>query len=226
MRPGHAVRQDERAGSGRKHDVHRPGREVLGDDGAQALRERRFGGDQGLFDVLAGVVARGKKELFVGVAGAAALADLGLDLLANLGFDGDGILLGSRDGHPFLLQVPVIIARRPLLTSRARLCPVRVLAVETSTLAGGVALLDGDRLRGEYLLDVRATHSERLMPAIDRLLADAGWAPGDLHGLADAAGPGSFAGLSIGMPAVKGLALALAIPIAPVPTRDALAARP
>jgi len=101
---------------------------------------------------------------------------------------------------------------------------VRVLAVETSTLAGGVALLDGDRLRGEYLLDVRATHSERLMPAIDRLLADAGWAPGDLQGLAVAVGPGSFTGLRIGLSAIKGLALALAIPIAAVPTLDAMAA--
>jgi tRNA threonylcarbamoyladenosine biosynthesis protein TsaB len=101
---------------------------------------------------------------------------------------------------------------------------VRVLAVETSTLAGGVALLDGDRVLGEYVLDVRATHSERLMPAIDRLLADAGLAPQALEGLAVAVGPGSFTGLRIGLSAVKGLALALRIPVAAVPTLDALAA--
>src|SRR5215470_19138995 len=98
------------------------------------------------------------------------------------------------------------------------------MAVETSTLAGGVALLDGERLVGEYLLDVRATHSERLMPTIDRVLADAGWKPGELDGLAVAVGPGSFTGLRIGLSAVKGLALALAIPIAAVPTLDAMAA--
>jgi tRNA threonylcarbamoyladenosine biosynthesis protein TsaB len=101
---------------------------------------------------------------------------------------------------------------------------VRVLAVETSTLAGGVALLDGDRVRGEYVLDVSATHSERLLPAIDRLMADAGWGPGDLEGLAVAIGPGSFTGLRIGLSAVKGLALALGIPVVGVPTLDALAA--
>jgi len=101
---------------------------------------------------------------------------------------------------------------------------VRVLAVETSSLAGGVALLDGERLLAEYLLDVRATHSERLMPAIDRVLADTGWSPGDVEGLAVAIGPGSFTGLRIGLSAVKGLALALAIPIAAVPTLDAMAA--
>ncbi|MBI3635072.1 MAG: tRNA (adenosine(37)-N6)-threonylcarbamoyltransferase complex dimerization subunit type 1 TsaB [Candidatus Rokubacteria bacterium] len=102
---------------------------------------------------------------------------------------------------------------------------MRILAVETSTPAGGVALLDGDRVVGEYLLDVRVTHSERLMPAIDRLLADAGWRPRDLQGLAVASGPGSFTGLRIGIAAVKGLGLALGIPIAAVPTLDALAAR-
>lgn len=107
---------------------------------------------------------------------------------------------------------------------RARLAAVRVLAVETSTLAGGVALLEGEHLRGEYLLDVRATHSERLLPAIDRLLADAGWGPADLQGLAVAVGPGSFTGLRIGLSTVKGLALALGIPVAAVPTLDAMAA--
>lgn len=101
---------------------------------------------------------------------------------------------------------------------------MRVLAVETSTLAGGVAVLDGDHVLGEYVLDVRATHSERLMPAIDRLLKDAGWAPADLEGLAVAVGPGSFTGLRIGLSAVKGLAIALGIPIAAVPTLDAVAA--
>ena len=101
---------------------------------------------------------------------------------------------------------------------------MRVLAIETSTLAGGVALLDGDRVRAEYLLDVSATHSERLMPAIDRVLADAGWRAADLQGLAVAVGPGSFTGLRIGLSAAKGLAFALGIPIAAVPTLDAMAA--
>jgi tRNA threonylcarbamoyladenosine biosynthesis protein TsaB len=101
---------------------------------------------------------------------------------------------------------------------------MRVLAVETSTLAGGAALLDDEAVVGEYALDVSATHSERLMGAIDRLLTDAGWTVRDLEGLAVAVGPGSFTGLRIGLSTVKGLALALAIPIAAVPTLDALAA--
>lgn len=101
---------------------------------------------------------------------------------------------------------------------------MRILAVETSTLAGGAALLDGERVLGEYTLNIQATHSERLMAAVDQLLQDCGWTLGDLEGIAVAIGPGSFTGLRIGVSAVKGLALALGIPVAPVPTLDALAA--
>lgn len=102
---------------------------------------------------------------------------------------------------------------------------MRVLAVETSTLAGGVALLDGDRLVAEYVLDVSVTHSERLMATVERALQDARWAAEDLQGLAVAIGPGSFTGLRIGVSTVKGLALALEIPVAAVPTLDGLARR-
>ena len=101
---------------------------------------------------------------------------------------------------------------------------MRLLAVETSTLAGGVALLDGERLVAEYLLDVGIAHSERLMAAVDRALVDARWSMRDLAGLAVAIGPGSFTGLRIAVSTVKGLGLALGIPIAAVPTLDAMAA--
>ena len=101
---------------------------------------------------------------------------------------------------------------------------MRVLAVETSTLAGGVALVDGDRLVAEYLLDVSVTHSERLLAAIDTVMADARWTPWDLQGLAVAVGPGSFTGLRVGLSTVKGLAWALGLPVAAVPTLDAMAA--
>ena len=101
---------------------------------------------------------------------------------------------------------------------------MRVLAVETSTLAGGVALVEGERLVAEYLLDVSVTHSERLLATIDHVLCDAGWTPRDVQGLAVAVGPGSFTGLRVGIGTVKGLALALGVPVAAVPTLDAMAA--
>ena len=102
---------------------------------------------------------------------------------------------------------------------------MKLLAVESATLSGGAAILDGDRLLGEITLNIAITHSERLLAAVDRLLADCGLAPADLEGLAVSVGPGSFTGLRVGVATVKGLAMALDLPIAPVPTLDALAAR-
>ena len=102
---------------------------------------------------------------------------------------------------------------------------MKLLAVESATLSGGVALLDGDRLLGEITLNIAITHSERLMSAVDRLLADCGLGPADLGGLAVSVGPGSFTGLRVGLATVKALAMALDLPVAPVPTLDALASR-
>ncbi|HTY80303.1 MAG TPA: tRNA (adenosine(37)-N6)-threonylcarbamoyltransferase complex dimerization subunit type 1 TsaB [Candidatus Bathyarchaeia archaeon] len=102
---------------------------------------------------------------------------------------------------------------------------MRLLAVESATLSGGAALLDGDRLLGEVTLNIAITHSERLLAAVDRLLADCGMAAADLEGLAVSVGPGSFTGLRVGLATVKGLSMALDLPVAPVPTLDALAAR-
>src|SRR6266700_7172400 len=102
---------------------------------------------------------------------------------------------------------------------------MKVLALESATLSGGAALVDGERLLGEVTLDVAVTHSERLMAAVDRLVADCGLSPHDLDGLAVSIGPGSFTGLRVGIATAKGLGLALDLPIAAVPTLDALAAR-
>jgi tRNA threonylcarbamoyladenosine biosynthesis protein TsaB len=100
---------------------------------------------------------------------------------------------------------------------------MRILALETATLAGSAAVLDGSRVVGESRLDITLTHSERLMAMVDRLLKDCGWSVSTLDGLAVSIGPGSFTGLRIGVASAKGLALALGVPVAAVPTLDALA---
>lgn len=108
-----------------------------------------------------------------------------------------------------------------------------ILAVETSTLTGSVALVEaplredgscgGEKILGERTLNLPGTHSERLMPSIDLLLQEASLSIGDLRGIAVAQGPGSFTGLRIGVSTVKGLAYALRVPVAGIPTMDALA---
>ena len=101
---------------------------------------------------------------------------------------------------------------------------MRLLALETATLAGGAALLEDGRLVGESRLNIKLTHSERVLAVVDRLLHDCAWEIASLRGLAVSIGPGSFTGLRVGAATAKGLALALDVPVAPVPTLDALAA--
>jgi tRNA threonylcarbamoyladenosine biosynthesis protein TsaB len=101
---------------------------------------------------------------------------------------------------------------------------MRILAIETATLAGGAALVEEGRVVGESVLNIAITHSERLMAVVDRLLQDCGWETRHLEGLAVSVGPGSFTGLRVGIATAKGLGLALGLPAAAVPTLDAMAA--
>src|SRR4029450_8544569 len=103
---------------------------------------------------------------------------------------------------------------------------MRLLALETATLAGGAALLDDGLLVGESRLNITLTHSERLMLIVDRLLQDCGWEAASLDGLAVSIGPGSFTGLRVGAATAKGLAPAREGPGAPVPPPGAPAATP
>lgn len=98
-----------------------------------------------------------------------------------------------------------------------------ILAMDTSTMVGGVALLKDGVIVGEHILNVRATHSERLMSSVEALMAAAGVNQGDLDAIACGIGPGSFTGVRIGVSACKAMAYALSIPIVSVPSLDALA---
>lgn len=98
-----------------------------------------------------------------------------------------------------------------------------VLGIETSTTQGGVAIIGEDRVLCETVLNVEVTHSERLLPAIDRALHDARISLEELGGIAVSIGPGSFTGLRIGLSTGKGLAFATGLPLVGVPTLEAMA---
>jgi tRNA threonylcarbamoyladenosine biosynthesis protein TsaB len=100
---------------------------------------------------------------------------------------------------------------------------IRVLALDTSADSGSVALLDHDRLRGEYLFSGAQAHSERLLAMIDRLLADSGCSLADIDLIAVSLGPGSFTGLRVGISTAQGLALAAGKDLLGVPTLEAIA---
>jgi tRNA threonylcarbamoyladenosine biosynthesis protein TsaB len=97
-----------------------------------------------------------------------------------------------------------------------------LLAVETATRVMSVALLDGERVVAEISSDDERVHSERLLPAVDRLLDLAGVSLADVGAFAVSIGPGSFTGLRIGLATRSALRAGRARPVAPVST---LAAR-
>jgi tRNA threonylcarbamoyladenosine biosynthesis protein TsaB len=102
---------------------------------------------------------------------------------------------------------------------------VLILAVDTTTPGGSVALVEGDALLGEANVGSAATHSARLFRSIDFLLGALGRDVQAIDAFAVAAGPGSFTGIRIGLGAVKSLAFASGRPVAAVSTLAALASK-
>ena len=100
---------------------------------------------------------------------------------------------------------------------------MRILALDTTTRAGSLALLDGERVVVERTGDAARTHAERLPGELLDALADAGWSTSDVDVYAVASGPGSFTGLRIGIATIQGLAFVHGARVAPVSALRALA---
>lgn len=98
-----------------------------------------------------------------------------------------------------------------------------ILGLDTATQVCSAALVCKEQLIGEYTLNIRKTHSQRLMPLLDALLTDCGAAREEISGIAVAAGPGSFTGLRIGVSTARALAQGLGVPAAGVSTLEAIA---
>lgn len=100
-----------------------------------------------------------------------------------------------------------------------------LLAVDTATRIASIALYEPSQrtvLSEETWLSANR-HTVELMPRIARMIETQGLAADDLNGLVIGLGPGSFTGLRIGMGVVKGLVLALDLPVVGIPTLDTLA---
>ncbi len=80
-----------------------------------------------------------------------------------------------------------------------------VLAIDTSTNAGSVALFDDKKgLVGEEFLNVKRNHSDTIMKAIDNLLVNAKVDIDEINKIGVATGPGSFTGIRVGVSIAKG----------------------
>lgn len=100
---------------------------------------------------------------------------------------------------------------------------MRILALDTSTMVGTVAVLQDGELLAESSASVRASHGETLLPRLVRALEHAQLALADIDLFAVGLGPGSFTGVRIGVATAKGLALAEKKPLVGVTSLRVLA---
>lgn len=99
---------------------------------------------------------------------------------------------------------------------------MKLLALDTATEACSAALwLDGE-VEARFEI-VGRDHTQRLIPVVAGLLAEAGLCFSQLDGLVCGVGPGSFAGVRIGVAFAKGVALAHELPVVGVSSLALLA---
>ena len=100
---------------------------------------------------------------------------------------------------------------------------MHVLALDTTTREGSVALVDAHQIVEERRGDAARSHAERLPGELVQLAGAHGLSVGRIDLFAVAAGPGSFTGLRIGIATIQGLALTTGRRIVAVSALEALA---
>lgn len=86
-----------------------------------------------------------------------------------------------------------------------------------------MAIVEEDKIIGEYTINFKLTHSQTLLPMLDSLVKQLSLDMTTFDAIAVSGGPGSFTGLRIGAATAKGLGLALGLPIIHIPTAETMA---
>ncbi len=100
---------------------------------------------------------------------------------------------------------------------------MNILALCTTSTSGSIAIYKENSIAFISYLDIRITHSERLMPQIAFGLKQSGIELKDVDLVTIANGPGSFTGIRIGLATAKGICMAHKIPLLPINTLELLA---
>lgn len=101
---------------------------------------------------------------------------------------------------------------------------MRILGIDTSTMAASVAVIEDNQLVCEYTINTKKTHSQKLMSMIENMLKESDLNINDIDLIGICVGPGSFTGLRIGMATAKAIAHVNNIPIVGVTSLEMLAA--
>ena len=86
-------------------------------------------------------------------------------------------------------------------------------AIDTTSDVAGVALVEEGNLLGEVTWRSRQSHSRQLLPSLDWLLQRCDRQKTDLGAIAVCLGPGSYAGMRVGVSTAKALAVGFEIPM-------------
>ena len=100
---------------------------------------------------------------------------------------------------------------------------MRILGIECTATPVSCAVTDDGKLKGEFFLNLKTTHSQTLLPMVESVLRLSGLELKDIDVVAVTAGPGSFTGVRIGISAVKGLCFADKKPCVPVSVLHSMA---
>jgi tRNA threonylcarbamoyladenosine biosynthesis protein TsaB len=87
------------------------------------------------------------------------------------------------------------------------------LAIDTTSDLAGVALMQENSLLGEVTWYAHQSHSRQLLPALDWLLGHLGRDKAEIGAIAVCLGPGSYAGMRVGLSSAKALAYGLEVPL-------------
>jgi tRNA threonylcarbamoyladenosine biosynthesis protein TsaB len=98
-----------------------------------------------------------------------------------------------------------------------------ILAIDTTSRLGSIAITDGERVVEEVVLEPGDGFDDVLFGEIESLLARNNLKLAAIEGFASASGPGTFTGVRVGLTAVKGLAEAMSRKVAAVSNLKAMA---
>lgn len=101
---------------------------------------------------------------------------------------------------------------------------MKILGIDTSTMAANIAVLEDDKLICEYTINTKKTHSQKLMPMIENMLKLSDIEIKEIDAIGICVGPGSFTGLRIGMATAKAMAHVNNIPLIGVNSLEILGA--
>jgi tRNA threonylcarbamoyladenosine biosynthesis protein TsaB len=107
-------------------------------------------------------------------------------------------------------------------TRRAETNIMTLLAIDTGQAACSVALWCDGAIVAHRWLPMPKGHAEALVPMIEEVQSEAGFAFADLDALAVTVGPGTFTGLRVGMATARGVAVAADKPLIGVTTLEAI----